>query len=63
MMGEFHLGIGSISAVAKYCREAGKRCVLWFDAHADFSTIRSLPPATFMACPWPYCVDIYGRRH
>jgi len=37
--GDHSLAIGSISAVAKYCRETGRKLrVLWFDAHADFNT-------------------------
>lgn len=37
--GDHCLAIGSISAVARHCREAGKRLrVLWLDAHADFNT-------------------------
>jgi arginase len=37
--GDHCLGIGSISAVARHCRETGKRLrVLWLDAHADFNT-------------------------
>ena len=37
--GDHCLGIGSISAVARHCREAGKKLrVLWLDAHADFNT-------------------------
>jgi len=43
--GDHCLGIGSISAVARYCREAGKKLrVLWLDAHADFNT-NSLTPS------------------
>jgi arginase len=43
--GDHCLGIGSISAVAKHCREAGKKLrVLWLDAHADFNT-NSLTPS------------------
>ncbi|MEO6855476.1 MAG: arginase family protein, partial [Rhodoferax sp.] len=40
MLGGDHcLGIGSISAVARFCREQGKKLrVLWLDAHADFNT-------------------------
>src|SRR5688572_12158239 len=39
MGGDHCLGIGSISAVARHCREAGKKLrVLWLDAHADFNT-------------------------
>jgi len=37
--GDHSLAIGSISAVAKYCRETSRKLrVLWFDAHADFNT-------------------------
>ena len=37
--GDHSVGIGSISAVARHCRESGKRLlVLWLDAHADFNT-------------------------
>jgi arginase len=43
--GDHCLGIGSISAVARHCREAGKQLrVLWLDAHADFNT-NSLTPS------------------
>jgi arginase len=43
--GDHCLGIGSISAVARHCRESGKRLrVLWLDAHADFNT-RLLTPS------------------
>ncbi|GAP37132.1 arginase [Piscinibacter sakaiensis] len=37
--GDHCLAIGSISAVARHCRETGRRLrVLWLDAHADFNT-------------------------
>ncbi|HSY04610.1 MAG TPA: arginase [Steroidobacteraceae bacterium] len=37
--GDHSLSIGSISAVARHCREhARKLRVLWLDAHADFNT-------------------------
>ena len=43
--GDHCLGIGSISAVARHCRVAGKKLrVLWLDAHADFNT-RVLTPS------------------
>ena len=43
--GDHCLGIGSISAVARHCRERGKKLrVLWLDAHADFNT-NSLTPS------------------
>ncbi len=53
MMGGDHcLGIGSISAVAKYCREAGKKLrVLWFDAHADFNTATLTPTGNIHGMP------------
>lgn len=37
--GDHCLAIGSISAVARHCRETGRKLrVLWLDAHADFNT-------------------------
>lgn len=43
--GDHCLGIGSISAVARHCRERGKKLrVFWLDAHADFNT-RDLSPS------------------
>ena len=43
--GDHCLGIGSISAVARHCRDTGKKLrVLWLDAHADFNT-NSLTPS------------------
>jgi len=43
--GDHSLAIGSISAVARHCRESGQRLrVLWLDAHADFNT-RELSPS------------------
>ncbi len=43
--GDHCLGLGSISAVARHCRNVGKKLrVLWLDAHADFNT-NSLTPS------------------
>jgi len=43
--GDHSLAIGSISAVARHCRDSGKKLrVLWLDAHADFNT-RELSPS------------------
>ena len=43
--GDHSLAVGSISAVARHCRQAGKRLrILWLDAHADFNT-HSLSPS------------------
>ena len=37
--GDHCLGIASVSAVARHCREVGKQLrVLWLDAHTDFNT-------------------------
>jgi arginase len=37
--GDHCLGLGSISAVARHCRNVGRKLrVLWLDAHADFNT-------------------------
>jgi arginase len=37
--GDHSLAIGSISAVARHCRDAGRDLrVLWIDSHADFNT-------------------------
>lgn len=37
--GDHCLAIGSISAIARHCRETGKKLrVLWLDAHTDFNT-------------------------
>src|SRR6202011_6255263 len=37
--GDHSLSIGSISAVARHCRDSGRRLrVLWMDARADFKT-------------------------
>ena len=53
MLGGDHcLGIGSISAVARHCREKGKRLrVLWFDAHADFNTATLTPSGNIHGMP------------
>ncbi|HYC10054.1 MAG TPA: arginase [Steroidobacteraceae bacterium] len=43
--GDHCLSVGSISAVARHCREQGKKLrLLWLDAHADFNT-RELSPS------------------
>lgn len=53
MLGGDHcLGIGSISAVARHCRDAGKKLrVLWFDAHADFNTATLTPSGNIHGMP------------
>ncbi|QTN23983.1 arginase [Rhizobacter sp. AJA081-3] len=50
--GDHCLGIGSISAVARHCREAGKKLrVLWLDAHADFNTNQLTPSGNIHGMP------------
>ena len=50
--GDHCLGIGSISAVARYCRETGKKLrVLWLDAHADFNTHELTPSGNVHGMP------------
>ena len=50
--GDHCLGIGSISAVARHCREAGKKLrVLWLDAHADFNTNDLTPSGNIHGMP------------
>jgi arginase len=53
MMGGDHcLGIGSITAVARHCRDAGKQLrVLWLDAHADFNTHEVTPSGNIHGMP------------
>ena len=50
--GDHCLGIGSISAVARFCREAGRKLrVLWLDAHADFNTSTLTPSGNIHGMP------------
>ncbi len=53
MLGGDHcLAIGSISAVARHCRQVGKKLrVLWFDAHADFNTASLTPTGNIHGMP------------
>ena len=50
--GDHCLAIGSISAVARHCRQAGKKLrVLWLDAHADFNTSELTPTGNVHGMP------------
>mgnify|MGYP000455480405 CR=1 FL=1 len=50
--GDHCLGIGSISAVARHCRETNKKLrVLWLDAHADFNTSTLTPSGNIHGMP------------
>jgi len=50
--GDHSLAVGSIGAVARHCREAGKKLrVLWLDAHADFNTSVLTPSGNLHGMP------------
>ena len=53
MLGGDHcLAIGTISAIARHCREKGKKLrVLWLDAHADFNTATITPSGNIHGMP------------
>jgi arginase len=50
--GDHCLGIGSISAVARHCRDTGRKLrILWLDAHADFNTHVLTPSGNIHGMP------------
>ncbi len=50
--GDHCLAVGSISAVARHCVDAGKTLrVLWLDAHADFNTSQLTPSGNVHGMP------------
>jgi arginase len=50
--GDHSLSIGSISAVARHCREAHRPLrVIWLDAHADFNTRQLSPSGSLHGMP------------
>jgi arginase len=50
--GDHCLGLGSISAVSRHCRETGKKLrILWLDAHADFNTNILTPSGNLHGMP------------
>lgn len=53
MMGGDHcLGTGSISAVARYCKETNRKLrILWLDAHTDFNTNALTPSGNIHGMP------------
>ena len=60
--GDHCLAIGSISAVARHCRETGKKLrVLWLDAHADFNTNTLTPSGNLHGMPVA-CLCGYGPQ-
>ena len=60
--GDHCLGFGSISAVARHCRDTGRKLrVLWLDAHADFNTNTLTPSGNIHGMPVA-CLCGYGPR-
>lgn len=58
--GDHCLGMGSISAVARHCKERGKKLrILWLDAHADFNTYELTPSGNVHGMPVA-CLCGYG---
>ncbi len=69
--GDHSLSLGSIAAVARHCRETGRRLrVLWLDAHADFNTpdlspsgnLHGMPVACLCGFGPDVLLDIAGDR-
>jgi arginase len=60
--GDHSLGIGSISAVARHCRQVGRKLrVLWLDAHADFNTGELSPSGNLHGMPLA-CLCGFGPK-
>jgi arginase len=60
--GDHSLAIGSISAVARHCRERGRALrILWLDAHADFNTDVLTPSGNVHGMPVA-CLCGFGPR-
>jgi len=60
--GDHCLGIGSISAVARHCRDTNRRLrILWLDAHADFNTQSMTPSGNLHGMPVA-CLCGHGPR-
>ena len=52
MGGDHSLGIGSVSAAARHCRDTGlELLVLWLDAHSDFNTHLLTPSGNIHGMP------------
>ncbi len=52
MGGDHCLGLGSVTAVARHCRDTGKKLrLLWLDAHSDFNTHELTPSGNIHGMP------------
>jgi arginase len=69
--GDHCLGVGSITAVARWCTERGKKLrLLWLDAHADFNThevtpsgnVHGMPVACLCGVGPDVLIDLGGKR-
>ncbi|MGH8081429.1 MAG: arginase [Lysobacter sp.] len=61
--GDHCLGLGSITAVARHCRETGKKLrVLWLDAHADFNTHDITPTGNMHGMPVACLIGLGPRE-
>ena len=50
--GDHSIAIGSISAVSRFCRDAGRKLkVIWLDAHADVNTAQITPTGNMHGMP------------
>ena len=60
--GDHSLAVGSISAVARHCRQVGRKLrVLWLDAHADFNTGELSPSGNLHGMPLA-CLCGFGPK-
>ncbi|MFL6549496.1 MAG: arginase [Povalibacter sp.] len=60
--GDHCLGVGSISAAARHCRNTNRKLlVLWLDAHADFNTRELSPSGNLHGMPVA-CLCGFGPR-
>ncbi|MCP8937096.1 arginase [Alsobacter sp. SYSU M60028] len=69
MGGDHSIAMGTISAVSRFCAEAGRRLVvLWLDAHADFNTPATSPSGNMhgmsvaFLCGEPSLTPVLGER-
>jgi arginase len=62
MGGDHCLGVGTISAAARHCRDTNRKLmILWLDAHADFNTRELSPSGNLHGMPVA-CLCGFGPR-